>query len=100
MNAIEQPWKFAHVSESGLVKAGGCVIHRISINRADSAAEYVTIYDGLDATGDVVAIIGIGRDAPTYVTPVSLSFDCRLLVGCYVEFDQAPSIADLTIAYI
>jgi hypothetical protein len=99
MSAINFPWKYQHVAVDAQVSAGSCVLHSITINRTATAGDFVTVYDSPTAGGAVVAIIGIARDSPAYVTPTTLLYDCQLKNGLYIEFDQAPADADLTVVY-
>lgn len=72
-------------------------MHTLTINRPDTTAgAIITIYDGIDNTGTVIAIITV--DAALFVVPVTLTYDVEFATGLYAEFSHEVT-ADIMISY-
>ena len=95
---IERPFDWEHVTATMQVKTGPGMLHTITINRGDPAAgRFITIYDGVGVTADIIAIIAL--DTALFVIPTTIHFDCGFLTGLYAAFDGAVTLADLTVSY-
>ena len=97
-NPIDRPFDWNHVTATTQVKSGPGMLHSITINRGDpAAARFITIYDGIGVTADIIANIVL--DTAVFVIPQTLIYDCGFLTGLYVAFDGAVTLADLTVSY-
>ena len=86
-----------HLDDSAIVLTGSGILHTITINRPDTtAAAVVTIYDGIDNAGTVIAIITM--DDALFVVPATLTYDVAVTTGIYAEFSHAVT-ADITISF-
>jgi hypothetical protein len=78
-----------------LVKTGSGTLHNIVINRTIASAT-ITVYDGVDATGTLFALI----TAPATLLsdgPVTATYDCQFSTGlCIVT---TGSNLDLTVTF-
>ena len=92
------PFAYTHLDDSGIVHAvGGDVLHSVIINHPDAtAAATVTMYDGVDNSGDVIAVIAM--DKAIYVVPVTLIYDIAVTTGIYAEFSHTDG-ADITVTH-
>ncbi len=96
-SAIDFPWKYAHCADSTQVSAGPCVMHTITVNRLDTGACVVTVYDNPAAAGNVIAILDLGATAVVDVLCATLIFDIQCATGLYVDFSNAGG--DITVTY-
>ena len=95
---IDRPFDWEHVTATMQVKSGPGMLHTITINRGDpAAATFITIYDGIGVTADIIANIIL--DTAVFVIPQTLLFDTGFLAGLYVAFSGAVTLADLTVSY-
>lgn len=92
------PWKYAHVAATSLISSGRCVLHSITVNGLTTQGD-VTVYDGVDATGAVVAILHLDLTTSVSVQPITLLYDCLCEGGLYIAYDQAVA-ADLTVNHM
>ena len=97
--AVDFPWDYAHVDDDLVVCSHRCVLHTVVINRCDTGATYATVYDGVDNTGDIIAIIDVDNGKDHYVLPVTLFYDVQCVTGIFVEFSQGNTQGDLTVTY-
>lgn len=76
-----------------LVKSGQGILHTIVFNKP-TATGVVILYDGLDATGAVIASITI----PASPLPVTLTYDLVFSTGLTIVTSVAAS--DITVSYV
>ena len=90
-------YRHQHLDDTALVKTGSGILHTITINRPDTTGgAIVTVYDGIDNTGTVIAIITM--DKAVFVVPVTLTYDVAFTTGLYFEFSHSVA-ADMTVSY-
>ena len=90
-------WNYTHLDADAQVKAVPGILHSVVINRHDTtASSIVTLYDSLDASGDVIAIISM--DTATNTIPATLVYDLKLSTGLYADFSHEVT-ADITIMH-
>lgn len=92
------PWKYKHCADSAQVAAGPCVLHTITVNRMDTGACVVTVYDNPAAAGNVIAIIDLTPTTVVDVLCATLIYDIQCATGLYLDFTGAGG--DLTVAYM
>ena len=96
-SVIDYPWEFAHLPAGGLVLTGAGMLHTIVLNGTTVAGQ-TTIYDGVDATGSVIAVLAHTQAAPQIsCQPITLTYDCKIDTGIFVVVDAGA--ADLTVTY-
>lgn len=78
---------------STLVKTGKGVLHSVVINTKGATANTLTLYDGIDNTGTVVAIID------TTLAQVVLTYDIAFATGLYATLATGTA-ANVTITYL
>lgn len=94
---IDFPWPWAHVDDTVLVHTGAGALHTIVVNGLTTAGD-VTVYDGIDATGDIIAVLHLDLTTSVSVQPITFTYDLELATGLYIAYDQAVA-ADLTVTY-
>lgn len=94
---IDFPWIPSHVDADAIVFTGKCVLHTIVVNGLTTAGD-ATVYDGVDATGTVVAVLHLDPATSISVQPITFTYDCRMDDGIFVDFDDTLA-ADLTVNY-
>jgi len=91
------PWPWTHVDDTVLVKTGAGALHTIVVNGLTTAGD-ITIYDGIDGTGSIIAVLHLSIATSVSVQPITFVYDLEIATGIYVAYDQAVA-ADLTITY-
>lgn len=86
-------YTFAHLTTTILIKSGIGFLNTVTINGV-SVAGTLTIYDGTDATGSIMAIITLAVNP----TPFTLHYETELTTGLYVTFTGGLT-ADITFSY-
>ena len=86
------PWKGERVVDTELVSDHEGALHTIVLNTLDDGIT-VTVYDGVDGTGEVVAVITTDLNQPT-----TLLYDIHMATGIYISV--AGGACDLTVSYI
>jgi len=78
-------------STTTLVHTGPCVFHAVVVNTKGTVASQLKVYDGIDASGTLLAIIDSLNLSGTF------SFDIACVTGIAVVTTGAP---DVTIIYL
>ena len=96
---IEYGFFHKRMTVTGIVSSATGILHTVTINRPSATASAImTLYDSLDASGAVIAIISL--DVAKYVIPQTLTYDVRLTNGLYAVFSDAQNAgADMTFSY-
>ena len=94
---IDFPWTGTHVAATALVKTGTGALHTIVVNGLTTAGD-ATVYDGIDATGTVIAVIHLDTTTSISVQPITLTYDIKVVTGIYVAYDQSLA-ADFTVTF-
>ena len=98
MDPVSQfPWLWTHVDDTVLVKTGAGALHSIVVNGLTTAGD-VTVYDGIDATGAVIAVLHLDPTTSISVQPITFIYDLEIATGIYIAYDQAVA-ADLTVTH-
>ena len=84
-----------HINAPGsyLVRSGTGWITGITVNSMASGSATMTCYDGIDATGTVIAVIDVSKSNPSPQTAAPWGFS----VGFFVVLSAGASGADVTI---
>ena len=90
-------WPFTHVTGTVLVRTGQGVLHSIVVNGLTTAGD-ATVYDGVDNTGAVIAVLHLDPTTSVSVQPIPFIYDCKFATGIYIEYDQNLA-ADLTVTH-
>ncbi|MBU1621888.1 MAG: hypothetical protein KKD77_24495 [Gammaproteobacteria bacterium] len=91
-------WPWTHVDDTVLVQTGGGTLHSVVVNGLTTAGD-ITLYDGVDNTGDVIAVLHLDPATSISVQPIPFPYDAKVDDGIYVEYDQT-AVADLTVMHI
>ena len=91
------PWPWTHIDGTLLVHTGAGALHTIVVNGLTTAGD-ITVYDGIDATGSVIAVLHLDPTTSISVQPITFVYDLRLATGIYIAYDQSVA-ADLTVTY-
>ncbi len=86
---------YFHVVGTGQLKATRGVLKRIVLNGLGTVGT-CTVYDGLDNTGAVIAILTLDIATSISVQPIPFEYNARLNTGLYLEYG-AGLVADLTV---
>lgn len=91
------PWPWTHVDDTVLVQARAGALHSIVVNGLTTAGD-ATVYDGIDATGTVLAVLHLDPTTSISVQPIAFPYDCEIATGIYIAYDQSLA-ADLTVMH-
>lgn len=97
---IDFPWTYCHVTATTdpEVLTGPGVLHTI-VNNGITVNGVATVYDGIDNTGTVIAVIVLsGANPQVSCQPITLLYDVEVTVGIHIQFDDTLA-ADLTVTY-
>lgn len=94
MESITKDW--AHVTGTVLVKTGPGALLSIIINGLTTIGD-ITIYDGVDATGDIIAVLHLDTTTSVSIQPIVLKYNVKLNTGLYIAYGTA--VADLTVTF-
>ena len=95
--ATDRAWPFCHVAATTLVKTGPGTLHKIVLNGLTTQGDAV-VYDGIDNTGAVIAVLHIDLTTSVSVQPIGWPYDAKVDVGIHIEFDQTLA-CDLTVMH-
>ena len=86
-SAIDFPWEKTYVDDSLLVKAGKCVLHSIQFNGMTAVGD-VAVYDGVDATGTLIATLILRSAIHVSSQSITYSYDSKMTTGIFLAYDQ------------
>lgn len=78
-----------------LIRTGPGILHSITINDAGASSNVCTVYDGLSASGTVIATI----DTAAATTPVTLLYDVQFNTGLTIVIATGTA-ANITVAWL
>ncbi len=90
-------WEWKHVTGTILVKTGRGALHTLTLNGLTTVGD-ITIYDGVDATGEIIAVLHLNTTTSVSVQPLTYTYDLELTTGLYIAFGPAV-VADLTVTF-
>ena len=85
--AIDFPWDKLNVIAEAIVCPRPCVLHSITFNGMTAVGD-VSIYDGTDATGALIATLILRSAVQVSCQPYTLILDCEMLTGIFIAYDQ------------
>jgi len=95
---IDFPWEYSHVDAADtLAKTGAGILHSIVLNGLTTAGD-VTVHDGVDNSGPVIAVLHLDLTTSVSVQPIYFLYDCKVATGIYLDFDGT-LVADLTVTH-
>ena len=86
--AADFPWEKTYVDDTLLVKAGKCVLHSIQFNGMTVVGD-VAVYDGIDATGTLIATLILRSAVHVSCQPMTFMYDSKMDTGIFIAYDQA-----------
>lgn len=89
------PGRYTHLAANTntIVSPNTCTLNTVVINKLGASANVITIYDGIDTTGNIIGIIDstvTGRD--------TLIYNVLCSVGIYVVISTGTA-ADITVSW-
>jgi hypothetical protein len=69
---------YKHLTATGLVFTGPCLLHTVVLN--DGGAGSITVYNGIDALGDVIAIIDSATVQGSYLYDVFCATGIHIVI--------------------
>ncbi len=95
---VDFGYQWVHVTATALVHTGKAILHTIVVNGLGTVGT-CTVYDGVDNTGTVIAILTLDIAASISVQPITLTYDGRVSTGIYLEY-AGGLVADLTVTFV
>ena len=90
-------WDKLNVAAETLVKTGAGVLHSIVLNGVTTVGD-VLIYDGVDATGQLIATLNVRSAVSVSFQGLPFLYDCRIDTGIFITFETFAG--NLTACYI
>jgi len=95
---ISQGWPFRNVTADTVVKTGKGVLHSIVLNGVTTVGDIV-VYDGVDATGTVIATLNVRTAVSVSYQGITLLYDCKIATGIFVDFSSSTFAGNITVTY-
>uniref|UniRef100_A0A6M3KUD0 Uncharacterized protein n=1 Tax=viral metagenome TaxID=1070528 RepID=A0A6M3KUD0_9ZZZZ len=79
-------WNPVNVTATGTIaRTGPCIMHSVVFNGVTTVGD-VLIYDGVDATGTLIATLNLRSAVSVSVQPITFLYDCKMTTGIFVTF--------------
>ena len=78
-------WNPVNVTATAIARTGPCIMHSVVLNGVTTVGD-VLIYDGVDATGTLIATLNIRTAVSVSFQGVPFLYDCKMATGIYVAF--------------
>ncbi len=98
-SAIDFPWSFRNVAADTIVKTGAGVLHTITLNGVTVVGD-VVVYDGIDATGTVIATYNVRSAVSVSYQGITFHYDCAVSTGIFVDIASSTFAGNFTVTYI
>ena len=97
----EKGWKKLNVlgGTDPLVKSGKGKLHNITVNGITAVGD-VIVYDGIDATGVIIATLILRSAVQVSCQPITLNYDCEIDTGIFIDTTSSSFTGNLTVTYI
>ena len=90
-------WPYTHVTQSTLCMTGPGTLHCVVLNGITTVGD-VTIYDGVDNAGVVIAVLSLRTAVHVSFQPVNFLYDARVATGIFIE-SAGTFAGDLTVMH-
>ena len=77
-------WEKLNVTEDTLVHTGRSILHAITLNGITTVGD-IAVYDGIDATGTLVATINARTAVAVSFQGMTFLYDCKMATGIYID---------------
>jgi len=96
--ATEIGWEKQFVDDDLIVSAAPCVLHGVTLNGVTTVGD-VSIYDGTDATGELIATYNIRSAVSVSYQGIGWLYDCKMATGIFVDIGSSTFAGNLTVTY-
>ena len=86
-------YKNLEANATTLIRTGAGVLHAITINTKGASANVITVYDGISASGTLIATIDSTVDPGTFFYDVSFNTGLTIVIG-------TGTAAKITVAWV
>jgi len=77
-------WEKLNVDSDTLVHTGKSILHAITLNGVTTVGD-IAVYDGIDATGTIVATINARTAVSVSFQGMTFIYDCKMTDGIYID---------------
>jgi len=99
MNPITDfPWEKLNVTANTVVKTGAGALHSVVLNGVTVVGDIV-IYDGVDATGVVIATLNVRSAVSVSFQGITFLYDCKIDTGIFVDIASSTFAGNITVMY-
>lgn len=96
---LDFPWTPRNVVADTVVKTGAGVLHSVVLNGMTVVGD-VVLYDGVDATGVVIATFNFRSAVHVSYQGITFLFDCAIATGIFVDFASSTFAGNVTVMYM
>ena len=92
-------WEKLNVDEDTIVKTGRGILHSVVLNGVTVVGD-VVIYDGVDATGQLIATLNVRSAVSVSFQGITFLYDCKINTGIFVDIGSSTFAGNLTVTYV
>jgi len=98
---LDEGWEKTNVlgGNDPVVKTGAGKLHNITVNGITAVGD-ILVYDGVDATGTLIATIILRTAVQVSCQPITLSYDCKILTGIFINTSDNGFTGNITVTWI
>ncbi len=94
-------YRYDNITGSTLVHTGPGLLHSVTCNSPLTTSGTVSVYDGIDNTGTLIAAFALTQTPGVAFVPTTLVYDCEVSTGIYVDYPaQGPAGGNFTVTHI
>lgn len=91
-------WPNLNVTADTIVSSGAGVLHSVVLNGVTVVGDIV-IYDGIDATGRVVATLNVRSAVSVSFQGITFLYDAKIDTGIFVDIASSTFAGNITVMY-
>lgn len=96
---IDFPFEKTNITDTDtIVLAGPGVLHTVVLNGVTVVGDIV-IYDGVDATGTVIATLNVRSAVSVSYQGTTFLYDCKIVTGIFVDVETSTFAGNITVTY-
>jgi len=92
-------WDKLNVTADTIVKTEQGVLHSVVLNGVTAVGD-IAIYDGIDATGQLIATLNVRSAVSVSYQGLTFLYDCKLNTGLFVDISSSTFAGNITVTFI
>ena len=91
-------WDKVNVTTDTIVNPGACIMHSIVLNGVTTVGD-IFVYDGVDATGELVATLNIRSAVSVSFQGITFIYDCEMVNGIFIDITSSTFAGNITVTH-